>query len=170
MRMDGEQESSNVEDVRGMEAAAAAASASAAAASASARVAVALIAGWIFGINPLTMLGLLSGGGGAGRSQQQQGPAPAAAGQRRAGAQFVSQVLHSTEVVWTDVFRQSGQTYQPPKLVLFRGSHADRLRHGPVGDGAVLLPGRPEGLHRPAASTTRSSTSSARPASSRRPT
>jgi hypothetical protein len=32
--------------------------------------------------------------------------------------------------------------------------HADRLRHRPVGDGAVLLPGRPEGLHRPASSST----------------
>jgi hypothetical protein len=44
-------------------------------------IAVALVAGWVFGINPLTVLGLLTGGG-APQVQQQQAPAhapPAAA-------------------------------------------------------------------------------------------
>ena len=34
-------------------------------------IAVALVAGWIFGINPLTVLGLLSGGGSPAPVQQQ---------------------------------------------------------------------------------------------------
>lgn len=34
-------------------------------------------------------------------------------------AQFVSVVLADTEDVWTEIFRESGQTYVKPKLVLF---------------------------------------------------
>jgi len=33
--------------------------------------------------------------------------------------QFMSVVLGSTEEVWSDVFRQRGETYEPPALVLF---------------------------------------------------
>jgi hypothetical protein len=35
-------------------------------------------------------------------------------------AQFVSVVLADTEDVWTDLFRQAGQAYREPTLVLFR--------------------------------------------------
>jgi predicted metalloprotease len=34
-------------------------------------------------------------------------------------AQFVSVVLRDTEDTWTEIFRQQGQAYQPPQLVLF---------------------------------------------------
>lgn len=33
---------------------------------------------------------------------------------------FASQVLGSTETLWTDIFRQNNQSYTAPKLVLFR--------------------------------------------------
>ena len=36
-------------------------------------IVVALLGGWIFGVNPLTILSLLSGGGGAPTEQVQQG-------------------------------------------------------------------------------------------------
>jgi predicted metalloprotease len=36
--------------------------------------------------------------------------------------EFVSAILGSTEVVWSDVFTASGHVYQPAKLVLFTGS------------------------------------------------
>jgi predicted metalloprotease len=38
-----------------------------------------------------------------------------------AGKDFVARVLGSTERVWDSVFRQMGQTYQKPTLVLFTG-------------------------------------------------
>jgi len=38
-----------------------------------------------------------------------------------AGKDFVSRVLGSTERVWDGVFKQMGQTYQKPTLVLFTG-------------------------------------------------
>jgi len=104
-------------------------------------VAVALIAGWIFGINPLEVLGLLSGGGGSPVVQQApqgQAPAPPANDPQ---AKFVSQVLRSTEVVWTDVFKQAGKTYQPPKLRLFSGSFPTACGVGQAAMGPFYCPG-----------------------------
>ncbi len=37
-------------------------------------------------------------------------------------AVFASQILAGTEDVWSEIFRQLGRTYTPPKLVLFNGS------------------------------------------------
>jgi len=102
-------------------------------------VAIALVAGWIFGINPLTVLGLLSGGGGAPVQQSAPGPAHAPpAGD--AQAKFVSQVLHSTEVVWTDVFRDAGKTYQAPKLRLFTNSEPTGCGQGQAAMGPFYCP------------------------------
>jgi predicted metalloprotease len=47
---------------------------------------------------------------------------------------FVSLVLGSTEEVWQEKFRQSGKTYQNPKLVLYRG----HIRSG-CGLGAAQM-------------------------------
>jgi len=102
-------------------------------------VAVALIAGWIFGINPLTVLGLLSGGG-APQVQQQQGPAQKPPPDDREAA-FVSTVLKNTEVVWTQAFQQNGGTYQPPRLVLFRGATPTACGTGQSAMGPFYCPG-----------------------------
>ena len=56
------------------------------------------------------------------------------------GARFVSQVLRSTEQVWTDVFRESGRTYQPPKLVLFSGSWPTACGQGQAAIGPFYCP------------------------------
>src|ERR1700728_1401839 len=81
-------------------------------------VAVALIGGWIFGVNPLQILGLLSGDGGSVQQTAPSGPAPPPPA-NDAQAKFVSKVLHSTETVWGSVFQQMGRTYEQPKLRLF---------------------------------------------------
>ena len=103
-------------------------------------VAVALVAGWIFGINPLTMLNMLSGGGGAPVVQQQQGPAQKPPGNDREAA-FVSTVLKNTEVVWSDIFKQAGGQYQPTRLVLFRGSYPTACGAGEAAMGPFYCPG-----------------------------
>jgi predicted metalloprotease len=102
-------------------------------------VAVALIAGWVFGINPLTVLGLLSGGESAPQVQQ-QGPAPQPPADDREAA-FVSTVLKNTEVVWSDIFRQQGGSYAPPKLVLFRGATPTACGMGQAAMGPFYCPG-----------------------------
>jgi len=101
-------------------------------------VAVALIAGWIFGINPLTVLGLLSGGEPA--PQVQQGPAHKPPPEDREAA-FVSTVLKNTEVVWSDIFRQNGGSYTPSRLVLFRGATPTACGTGQSAMGPFYCPG-----------------------------
>ena len=101
-------------------------------------VAVALVAGWIFGVNPLTVLGLLSGGEPA--PQVQQGPAQKPPPEDREAA-FVSTVLKNTEVVWTQAFQQNGGTYQAPRLVLFRGATPTACGTGQSAMGPFYCPG-----------------------------
>jgi predicted metalloprotease len=97
-----------------------------------------VIVGWIFGINPLQLLGMMDGSDG-GTTVQQQGPAPAPP-KDDPGARFVSRVLRSTEQVWGDVFRESGRTYQPPKLVLFSGSWPTACGQGQAAMGPFYCP------------------------------
>jgi uncharacterized protein len=102
-------------------------------------VAIALVAGWIFGINPLTVLGLLDGGG-APTSQVQQTPAgkPPATDQ---AARFVSTILADTEDVWREQFKLASMTYREPKLRLFRGSEATACGTGQSAMGPFYCPG-----------------------------
>jgi predicted metalloprotease len=102
-------------------------------------VAVAVIAGWIFGINPLALLGLMSGGEPAPQVQQ-QGPAPKPPATDREAA-FVSTVLRNTEVVWGDIFRQNGRAYTPTRLVLFRGATGTACGTGQSAMGPFYCPG-----------------------------
>ena len=100
-------------------------------------VVIALIAWGVFGINPLTTIGLLSGGGAP---QVQQGPAQHPPQDDRQAA-FVSTVLASTEDVWTQIFRQGGAQYQLPKLVLFRGTTPTACGMGQSAMGPFYCPG-----------------------------
>ena len=99
-------------------------------------IVIALLGGWIFGINPLTILGLLSGGQPA---QVQQAPAQRPPADDRM-AQFVSTVLADTEDVWTNVFSQGGARYQQPKLVLFRGATPTACGQGQAAMGPFYCP------------------------------
>lgn len=103
-------------------------------------IVVAVIAGWIFGINPLTVLGLLDGQGGAPSSRVATGPAPAPPA-TDTQAQFVSVVLRSTERVWTDVFQQGQAQYVAPKLVLFRSATPTACGTGQSAMGPFYCPG-----------------------------
>ena len=101
-------------------------------------VVVAVVAGWIFGINPLTVLGLLSGGGSPAQVQQAPAGKPPADDQM---ARFVSTVLADTEDVWRDQFKQLGGTYREPKLRLFRGSEPTACGTGESAMGPFYCPG-----------------------------
>ena len=77
--------------------------------------------GWALGIDPRLLIGgaeVLTGG--------QQSQPPSASDTARTGnapsdqmKEFVSAVLGSTEVQWTEVFAQGNTRYQPPRLVMF---------------------------------------------------
>jgi len=98
-------------------------------------IALALLGWGVFGIDPMTTLGLLSGGA----PQQQQAPArqPPANDQ---GAAFVSTVLASTEDVWGQIFQQAGARYAPPKLVLYRGITPTACGTGQAAMGPFYCP------------------------------
>jgi predicted metalloprotease len=102
-------------------------------------VAIALVAGWVFGINPLTVLSLLSGGGEP-TSQVQQAPATRPPADDKM-ARFVSTVLADTEDVWRAQFKQMGGTYREPKLRLFRGSEPTACGQGQAAMGPFYCPG-----------------------------
>ena len=101
-------------------------------------IVVALIGGWVLGINPLTLLGVLSGGGAP--AQVQQGPAQRPPADDTT-ARFVSTVLADTEDVWTDLFRQQGGSYRDPHLVLFRGATPTACGTGQAAMGPFYCPG-----------------------------
>lgn len=103
-------------------------------------VAIAMVAGWIFGINPLTVLSMLSGGPGLEAPTSQQAPAPAPPAEDPQAA-FVSTVLADTEDVWDAVFRQAGGEYRRPKLVLFRGAVGTACGTGQSAMGPFYCPG-----------------------------
>jgi uncharacterized protein len=133
MRMDDQGESQNVEDVRGS--------------SGGFRpihgiglgsIVLAVIAGAIFHVNPLQLLGLMSSDQGASQSAPQQ-PAQSPPA-NDPDAKFVSQVLKSTEVVWTDAFQERGKTYTEPKLRLYRDSYPTACGQGSAAAGPFYCP------------------------------
>jgi predicted metalloprotease len=103
-------------------------------------VVLALIGSYVFGVNPLTMLSLLSGGGGGPAQVQQQAPSHAAPAADRQ-SKFVRVVLADTEDVWTELFRAKGGSYVKPKLILFSGSTDTACGTGQSATGPFYCPG-----------------------------
>ncbi len=147
MRWDGQRESENVEDARGR--------GPMGGGGGGLRlggrgiglgtIAIALIGGWLLGVNPLTLLGILGGGGevaleAPSSSAGPRGPSvPSGSPDDRTG-KFVSVVLASTEDVWAEVFRQAGRNYQPPKLRLFDGRTPTGCGTGDANAGPFYCP------------------------------
>jgi predicted metalloprotease len=111
----------------------------------------------LFGINPLEFLG----GGMPDYSQVPQLPRsepgrqttrpgfdiPGLPGHRVPGSKdedamkrFVSRVLADTEDVWSQVFRENGRRYDPPRLVLFTGATQTSCGHGVAAMGPFYCP------------------------------
>jgi predicted metalloprotease len=101
-------------------------------------VIIALLASWIFGINPMVTLGLMEGAGSLGGAPQQvegrKGPVADEAGR------FTSVVLASTEDVWKELFRQMGAQYRPPRLVMFSGRTPTACGTGQSASGPFYCP------------------------------
>lgn len=131
MKWEGNRESSNVEDRRGLTGLGGGRSLGLG------TLVIALVAGWVFGINPLTVLGLLEGAGPAAPVQSAPAQRPNADDRM---ARFVSTVLADTEDVWRTEFARSGGSYQDPTLVLFRGSTPTACGMGQAAMGPFYCP------------------------------
>lgn len=100
-------------------------------------VVLVLLGSWIFHVNPLTVLGMLSGDGQAPAQQSEPAQAPPANDEL---ARFVSTILASTEDVWGELFSQMGQTYERPHLVLFRDAIQTGCGSGESAMGPFYCP------------------------------
>lgn len=131
MRWEGGEQSSNVEDRRG-----AARRVRGVRGFGLGTIIIALIGSWILGINPLQLLGALGGM----QAPVQQPTAVRHAPVNDAKTKFISTVLRDTEVVWEDIFKQSGARYIQPKLVLFHGSTPTACGAGQSAMGPFYCP------------------------------
>ncbi|HWV63662.1 MAG TPA: neutral zinc metallopeptidase [Oxalicibacterium sp.] len=99
-------------------------------------IVIALLGSYFFGVNPATILSLLSGGPVQVSQESAQKP-PA----DDPVAKFVSVVLADTEDVWGQIFRENGGQYQRPKLVLFSGRTSTACGVGETATGPFYCPG-----------------------------
>ncbi|KPC49528.1 KPN_02809 family neutral zinc metallopeptidase [Amantichitinum ursilacus] len=88
-------------------------------------IAVVVVVGLLFGKSPMEMLALVSNLQN-GAPTQQHAPAhratpPVGSSDNDQTAVKVKKVLGDTEDTWKQIFAASGRSYQPPRLVLFRG-------------------------------------------------
>jgi uncharacterized protein len=140
MRLDGQRESDNVDDVRE---------------SGGGRrpglplpggrlgigsIAIALVASYFLGVNPMTVLNVLGGMQGQPAGSEVQRPEPSAAPAQDEGARFVRQVLATTEDVWLAQFQAQGAAYKQPRLTLFRGSTPTACGQGEAAMGPFYCP------------------------------
>lgn len=84
--------------------------------------------GWALGIDPRILIGgaeILSGGMSPSsyQTEARQGPRPAQTGAPKDGmGGFIAGVLGEIDDRWSEIFSASGQRYQGPRIVLFRGA------------------------------------------------
>ncbi len=130
MRLDDQQESSNVEDRRGSGGGMGFGGKSIGIGT----IVMALVAMY-FGVDPSLVMNI-----GQGMSQQETveaKPIP----QDDPAAIFVAKVLGSTEETWGKIFQGSGHQYPAPKLVLFDGQTPTACGSGQAAMGPFYCPG-----------------------------
>jgi predicted metalloprotease len=132
MKWKGNRESDNVEDRRGSRGGVGLGKGSIGIGT----IVIALVASYFFGIDPGTVLSVLSG---APSSEQQATSRQAPADDEM--ARFVATVLADTEDTWSGIFRDGGATYAKPKLVLFSGQTPTACGTGQSASGPFYCPG-----------------------------
>ena len=116
MKLDGRRESSNVDDRRrsGLS------SAGIGGIGIGGLVIAALIT-WVMGGNPLDVVQTVATQQMTNVTTQTEGDREFTAEEQEL-AKFSSQILAGTEDVWTEVFKEMGREYVPPRMVLYTGS------------------------------------------------
>ena len=139
MRMDDQRESDNLEDRRGDGGGGGGGLRLGGGRMGLGTIAIALVASYFLGINPLTVINMLSGGGMPAMEQSAPAAHPVPANDPM--AHFVSKVLASTEDTWREIFRANGKQYEDPKLVLFSGATPTACGTGQTAMGPFYCPG-----------------------------
>lgn len=100
-------------------------------------IVVIVVFAWIAGVNPLQ---LLSGGGGGGPVVVDNPPRGDVGAPNDEAGQFVSVVLADTEDTWQRIFREGGETYRVPTLVLFSGQTSSACGFASAATGPFYCP------------------------------
>ena len=101
---------------------------------------VVVVVSLLFGINPLEILGLMSGGGG-NPAVQQSAPQTTEDVRNYPGYPFVSRILGDTEDFWSKTFSANGDRYVPPRLVLYHNSTQSACGTAQAAVGPFYCPG-----------------------------
>lgn len=131
MKLTGRRESSNVDDRRGM-------STAGIGGIGIGGVIVAALMAWLMGGNPIEALQ---------SAMEQQANVTTQTGNREFTAEeeelakFSRQVLAGTEDVWTEVFREMGREYVPPRMVLYTGGVKTACGNGSAAMGPFYCSG-----------------------------
>ena len=110
-------------------------------------IVLALIASWLFGIDPRVALGIVqvgsavTGAGGGGMPGAASAPTGVIGAPKDAAGDAAAAVLGDTEETWTEVFKAGGAQYQPPVLKLFSGEVVTACGRANSGAGPFYCPG-----------------------------
>ncbi|HEY9283426.1 MAG TPA: neutral zinc metallopeptidase [Pyrinomonadaceae bacterium] len=132
MRWQGQRQSTNVEDRRGM-------GGKGLAVGGGLGTIVLVVLALLMGGDPRQLLEQVGTEGGGQVAQQQPGAQRQPAQDEQ--TQFVRAALASTEDVWSEIFRQNGEQYREPALVLFEGRTPTACGTGSTAVGPFYCPG-----------------------------
>jgi predicted metalloprotease len=128
MRWEGREESQNVEDQRRFGTKTAAAGGLGI---------VVVILGLLFGFDPQQVLRFLNPPANQQQPDGEQRPVDPVEERQ---ASFSGVIFRDTEIVWDDLFRKMGKSYQRPKLVLFSGSVSSACGFAEAAVGPFYCP------------------------------
>jgi len=94
----------------------------------------------LFGVNPLEILGLMSGSGPAVQQSAPPGYGPQT-GTPDPRKDFVAAIVGDTEDFWGKTFSAMGKRYTPPRMVLYRNSTASACGQARAAVGPFYCPG-----------------------------
>jgi uncharacterized protein len=110
MRLEGQRESSNIEDRRGMRMGGPVGIGGGGIGT----ILIILVISWLTGVNPLSLLQVT--GGGPSPAQEE---VPTGTAGDDPQSQFIGRTLGNIEDTWTAIFSKAGEQYREPVLVLF---------------------------------------------------
>ncbi len=103
-------------------------------------IAVVVGIGLLLGRSPAEILGFLVDINGGGQ-QWSDDSAPTTPSDQNEQVQFVRAILGSTEDTWEEVFTAAGNSYPPPKLILFGGAVQSACGRASASVGPFYCPG-----------------------------
>src|SRR5262245_56000590 len=141
MKWQGREESTNVEDRRGI-----GTKVGLAAGGGGLALILALVLAWVFGADPQKVMQLIGQvqqaqqGAGTGQGQGEAPPRPVDPVEEQQ-ASFTKIIFRDAEIIWEDLFRQMKKPYRKPTLVLFSGEVKSACGLAGAAVGPFYCPG-----------------------------